>query len=103
LKIQGYACGMCRELFAERQLIHVDHDHGCCPVKNRSCGGDCFATRATLHWATSNIGIRWLALTWTGRAHGRYSSMKGVRPAPWCKSGTSGNGGVTWVRSTLRS
>ena len=38
LKIQGYACGMCRELFAEGQLIHVDRDHGCCPVKNRSCG-----------------------------------------------------------------
>ena len=38
LKMQGYACGMCRELFAEGQLIHVDHDHGCCPVKNRSCG-----------------------------------------------------------------
>jgi hypothetical protein len=38
LKIQGYACGMCRELFAEGQLIHVDHDHGCCPLKNRSCG-----------------------------------------------------------------
>jgi hypothetical protein len=37
-KIQGYACGMCRELFAEGQLIHVDHDHECCPVKNRSCG-----------------------------------------------------------------
>jgi hypothetical protein len=29
-KIQGYACGMCRELFAEGQLIHVDHDHECC-------------------------------------------------------------------------
>ena len=38
LKMQGYACGMCRELFAEGQLIHVDHDHGYCPVKNRSCG-----------------------------------------------------------------
>ena len=38
LKIQGYACGMCRELFAEGQLIHVDHDHGCYPLKNRSCG-----------------------------------------------------------------
>ena len=38
LKIQGYACGMCRELFAEGQLIHVDHDHECCRVKNRSCG-----------------------------------------------------------------
>lgn len=38
LKVQGYACGMCRELFAEGQLIHVDHDHGCCPLKNRSCG-----------------------------------------------------------------
>ena len=29
---------MCRELFAEGQLIHVDHDHECCRVKNRSCG-----------------------------------------------------------------
>jgi Recombination endonuclease VII len=38
LKIQGYACGMCREPFGEGQLIHVDHDHGCCRVKNRSCG-----------------------------------------------------------------
>jgi hypothetical protein len=35
---QTDACGMCRELFAEGQLIHVDHDHGCCPAKNRSCG-----------------------------------------------------------------
>jgi len=38
LKLQDYACAMCRELFEEGQLIHVDHDHECCRVKNRSCG-----------------------------------------------------------------
>lgn len=38
LWIQRYACGMCREPFEEGQLIHVDHDHECCPQKNRSCG-----------------------------------------------------------------
>jgi hypothetical protein len=38
LAAQGNACGMCREPFEEGQLIHVDHDHACCPVKNRSCG-----------------------------------------------------------------
>ena len=43
LEIQGYACGMCRELFDAEQLdgeqpIHIDHAH--CEAKNRSCG-DC--------------------------------------------------------------
>ena len=38
LEIQGHACGMCHEPFEEGQLIHVDHDHACCPEKNRSCG-----------------------------------------------------------------
>jgi hypothetical protein len=38
LKLQDYACAMCRELFEEEQLIHVDLDHECCRVKNRSCG-----------------------------------------------------------------
>jgi Recombination endonuclease VII len=38
LTAQNYACGMCREPFEAGQLIHVDHDHGCCQVKNRSCG-----------------------------------------------------------------
>ena len=38
LKIQQDACGMCHEPFDEGQLIHVDHDHACCPEKNRSCG-----------------------------------------------------------------
>jgi Recombination endonuclease VII len=38
LEVQGYACAMCREPFDERQLIHVDHDHACCPERNRSCG-----------------------------------------------------------------
>jgi len=39
LKVQGNACGMCRKPFEQGQLIHVDHDHGCCQAKNRSCGG----------------------------------------------------------------
>jgi hypothetical protein len=38
LEAQQNACGMCHEPFEERQLIHVDHDHGCCQRKNRSCG-----------------------------------------------------------------
>jgi hypothetical protein len=38
LKIQDYACAICREPFGDGQLIHVDHDHACCPEKNRSCG-----------------------------------------------------------------
>jgi hypothetical protein len=38
LQAQGNACGMCFDPFEEDQLIHVDHDHACCPEKNRSCG-----------------------------------------------------------------
>jgi hypothetical protein len=38
LLAQDHACGMCHEPFEDGQLIHVDHDHGCCPEKNRSCG-----------------------------------------------------------------
>jgi hypothetical protein len=38
LEAQGHACGMCHTPFEEGQLIHVDHDHDCCKVKNRSCG-----------------------------------------------------------------
>jgi hypothetical protein len=34
---QGNACGMCHEVFTERSVIFVDHDHRCCPEK-RSCG-----------------------------------------------------------------
>jgi hypothetical protein len=37
-EVQGNACAMCREPFAEGRLIHVDHDHACCLEKNRSCG-----------------------------------------------------------------
>jgi hypothetical protein len=33
LKLQDYACAMCREPFEDRQLIHVDHDHGCCRAR----------------------------------------------------------------------
>jgi hypothetical protein len=40
LEAQDNACGMCHEPFEAGQLIHVDHDHGCCEEKNRSCG-DC--------------------------------------------------------------
>lgn len=36
--VQKNACGMCHEPFEEGELIHVDHDHACCGVKNRSCG-----------------------------------------------------------------
>ena len=38
LAAQRHACGMCHEPFEEGQLVHVDHDHVCCPRKNRSCG-----------------------------------------------------------------
>jgi hypothetical protein len=38
LLAQGYACGMCGEPFEDGRLIHVDHDHACCPEKSRSCG-----------------------------------------------------------------
>lgn len=38
LAAQDNSCAMCREPFEEGQLIHVDHDHGCCRAKNRSCG-----------------------------------------------------------------
>jgi hypothetical protein len=38
LEAQQNACGMCHDPFGEGQLIHVDHDHACCPGKNRSCG-----------------------------------------------------------------
>jgi hypothetical protein len=38
LEAQGHACGMCHEPFQDGQLIHIDHDHACCPEKNRSCG-----------------------------------------------------------------
>ena len=38
LEAQQNACGMCHEPFEDQQLIHVDHDHACCPKKNRSCG-----------------------------------------------------------------
>jgi hypothetical protein len=43
LENQGCACAMCFEPFGSEQLdgeqpIHIDHDHGCCSTKNRSCG-----------------------------------------------------------------
>ena len=38
LEAQDSACAMCHTPFKERQLVHVDHDHACCPEKNRSCG-----------------------------------------------------------------
>jgi len=37
LEAQDNACGMCHTPFEDGQLIHVDHDHNCCPEKNRSC------------------------------------------------------------------
>jgi hypothetical protein len=38
LLAQDYACAMCCDPFEDGQLIHVDHDHACCPARNRSCG-----------------------------------------------------------------
>jgi hypothetical protein len=43
LAAQGHACGICREPFEDGQLICIDHDHACCPVRpgerySRSCG-----------------------------------------------------------------
>ena len=38
LEVQQFACAMCEDPFHVQQLIHVDHDHSCCPGKNRSCG-----------------------------------------------------------------
>jgi hypothetical protein len=38
LEAQGYACGMCRESFADDQAIFIDHDHACCPDEKSSCG-----------------------------------------------------------------
>ena len=40
LASQGNACGMCHEPFEDGQLIHIDHDHGCCDTDCRACG-DC--------------------------------------------------------------
>jgi hypothetical protein len=38
LESQGNSCGMCREPFKEGRRICIDHDHACCPGKERSCG-----------------------------------------------------------------
>lgn len=38
LQKQGYACGMCHKPFGGEQLICIDHDHNCCPGRERSCG-----------------------------------------------------------------
>jgi hypothetical protein len=38
LKAQGYACGMCHELFGDEQPVFIDHDHAHCPDEKSSCG-----------------------------------------------------------------
>lgn len=38
LEAQGKACAMCREPFADGQVIFIDHDHACCPDEKSSCG-----------------------------------------------------------------
>lgn len=35
---QGNVCGMCREPFKAGRRICIDHDHACCPDRERSCG-----------------------------------------------------------------
>jgi hypothetical protein len=37
LVLQGNACWICRELFTDTNLPHIDHDHKCCKGQ-RSCG-----------------------------------------------------------------
>jgi Recombination endonuclease VII len=38
LEIQGHACAMGGEPFAEDSVIFVDHDHNCCDTEKASCG-----------------------------------------------------------------
>lgn len=38
LESQGHACGMCHEPFKAGRRICIDHDHACCPDRERSCG-----------------------------------------------------------------
>lgn len=38
LESQGHSCGMCHEPFKAGRRICVDHDHACCPDRERSCG-----------------------------------------------------------------
>lgn len=35
---QGNACGMCHEPFRDGRRVCIDHDHACCPNRERSCG-----------------------------------------------------------------
>jgi hypothetical protein len=92
----GYARGMCREPFEEGQLIYVDHDHGCCRAKNRSCGKGvrgllCHGCNIALgHIEHRNAMAR--AYLDGAAPVGDTPSMKGPRSEPWCKSGTSDGG-----------
>ncbi len=36
---QGSACAVCRAEFTPDSPAQVDHDHSCCDLKKRSCGG----------------------------------------------------------------
>jgi hypothetical protein len=36
LSEQGGACAVCRQVVD--YLLHVDHDHSCCPGSNKACG-----------------------------------------------------------------
>jgi hypothetical protein len=38
VKSQGNVCGMCHEPFGPGRRICIDHDHACCPGRERSCG-----------------------------------------------------------------
>ena len=38
LESQGNCCAICRAPFGEKELPCVDHDHACCPRKERACG-----------------------------------------------------------------
>lgn len=36
LEAQGGRCAVCNEISSE--LLHVDHDHSCCPDSHKTCG-----------------------------------------------------------------
>lgn len=72
---QGYACGMCREPFAEDQKIHIDHDHslGCHPVEKQACdrcrrGLLCLSCNTALGFIESKYALaRQYLQGWQGR------------------------------------
>ena len=38
LETQGGVCAICHKPEMKRSMLSVDHDHRCCPYRNKSCG-----------------------------------------------------------------